>query len=139
MRNSLIVMVAKFLFWRSKQIFFLVIKLEPWLLSRLQPRRNNCVPKYWMLVFRLLFEAHMANLKFEKSKDKHFCSHPACIFVAYKLMVKNKIPKEPSSITFTDSLDSQSCQKLKKNMYKSWQRLWLEWRKHFWHDWQSRR
>ena len=30
-------------------------------------------------------------------------------------MVKNKIPKEPSSITVTDSLDSQSCQKLQEN------------------------
>ena len=93
MRNSLIVMVAKFLLWQSKQ--FLVIKLE----------------QNWMLVFRLLLEAHMANFKFEKSKDKHFCSHPACIFVAYKLMVKNKIPQEPSSITLTDSLDSQSLKK----------------------------
>ena len=29
---------------RTKQIFFLVIKLEPGLLSWLQPRINNCVP-----------------------------------------------------------------------------------------------
>ena len=29
---------------RTKQIFFLVIKLEPRLLSWLQPRKNNCVP-----------------------------------------------------------------------------------------------
>ena len=29
---------------RTKQIFFLVIKLEPRLLSRLQPRKNNSVP-----------------------------------------------------------------------------------------------
>ena len=29
---------------RTKQIFFLVIKLEPGLLSLLQPRKNNCVP-----------------------------------------------------------------------------------------------
>ena len=44
MRNLLISMVANFLFWWTKQIFFLVIKLEPWLLSRLQPRKNSCVP-----------------------------------------------------------------------------------------------
>jgi hypothetical protein len=44
MRNLLISMVANFLFWRNKQIFFLVIKLEPQLLSWLQPRKNNCVP-----------------------------------------------------------------------------------------------
>ena len=29
---------------RTKQIFFLVIKLEPRLLSWLHPRKNNCVP-----------------------------------------------------------------------------------------------
>ena len=29
---------------RTKQIFFLVIKLEPGLLSWLQPRKNKCVP-----------------------------------------------------------------------------------------------
>ena len=29
---------------RTKQIFFLFIKLEPGLLSWLQPRKNNCVP-----------------------------------------------------------------------------------------------
>ena len=29
---------------RTKQIFFLVIKLEPWLLPWLQPRKTNCVP-----------------------------------------------------------------------------------------------
>ena len=29
---------------RTKQIFFLVIKLEPPILSWLQPRKNNCVP-----------------------------------------------------------------------------------------------
>ena len=37
-------MVVNFLFWWTKQIFFLVIKLEPRLLSWLQPRKNNCVP-----------------------------------------------------------------------------------------------
>ena len=67
---------------------------------------------------KIPFQAHMANFQLEKPKDKHFCSHPACIFDAYKLMVKNKIPKEPSSITVTDSLDSQSCQKLQKKIYK---------------------
>ena len=36
------------------------------------------------------------------------------------MMVKNKIPKEPSSITVTDSLDSQSCQKLQKILHISW-------------------
>ena len=44
MRNLLISMVANFLFWWTKQIFFLVIKLEPLLLSWLQPRKSNCVP-----------------------------------------------------------------------------------------------
>ena len=29
---------------RTKQIFFLIIKLEPWLLSWLQPRKNNFAP-----------------------------------------------------------------------------------------------
>jgi hypothetical protein len=42
--NLLISMVTNFLFWWTKQIFFLDIKLEPGLLSRLQPRINNCVP-----------------------------------------------------------------------------------------------
>ena len=37
-------MVANFLFWWTKQIFFLVIKLEPPILSWLQPRKNNRVP-----------------------------------------------------------------------------------------------
>ena len=41
MRNLLISMVANFLFWWTKQIFFLV---EPLLLSWLQPRKCNCVP-----------------------------------------------------------------------------------------------
>ena len=44
MRNLLISMVANFLFWWTKQIFFLVIKLEPLLLFWLQPRKNHCVP-----------------------------------------------------------------------------------------------
>ena len=44
MRILLISMVANFLFWWTKQIFFLVIKLEPLLLSWLQPRKSNCVP-----------------------------------------------------------------------------------------------
>ena len=44
MRNLLISMVANFLFWWTKQIFFLVIKLEPRLLSWLQPRKKHCVP-----------------------------------------------------------------------------------------------
>ena len=30
--------------FRTKQIFFLFIKLEPGLLSWLQPRKNNCAP-----------------------------------------------------------------------------------------------
>ena len=29
---------------RTKQIFFLIIELEPWLFFRLQPRENNFVP-----------------------------------------------------------------------------------------------
>ena len=44
MRNLLIFMVANFLFSWTKQIFYLVIKLEPQLLSWVQPRKNNCVP-----------------------------------------------------------------------------------------------
>ena len=44
MKNLLISMVATFLFWWTKQIFSLVIKLEPLLLSWLQPRKSNCVP-----------------------------------------------------------------------------------------------
>ena len=44
MRNLLISMVANFLFWWTKQIFFLVIKLEPLLMSWVQPRKSNCVP-----------------------------------------------------------------------------------------------
>ena len=32
---------------KTKQIFFLVVKLEPPILSWLQPRKNNCVPIEW--------------------------------------------------------------------------------------------
>ena len=44
MRDLLISMVANFLFWWTKQIFFLFIKLEPLILSWLQPKKSNFVP-----------------------------------------------------------------------------------------------
>ena len=67
MRNLLISMVANFLFWWTKQIFFLVIKLEPWLLSWLQPRKNY-------FVRRELDVSFLAN-------DNHYSSsRPLCNF-----------------------------------------------------------
>ena len=43
---------------RTKQMFFLVIKLEPRLSAWLQPRKNNCVPteldiSIWAIVYQL--------------------------------------------------------------------------------------
>ena len=76
MRNSLISMVANFLFWWTKQNLFLVINLEPGLFSRLQPRKKNCAPTeldvsisapIWVFVSRLRRDllAHFLRTSFD--------------------------------------------------------------------------
>ena len=63
---------------RTKQIFFLIIKLEPWLLSWLQPSKNNFVPKEWdvsvsAIEFDNIFITHLSSL--QRSNDSNVSAH----------------------------------------------------------------
>ena len=62
MRNLLISMFTNFLFWWTKQIFFLVIKLEPLILSWLQPRKSNCVPTELDTDFDFCWYSYLVNV-----------------------------------------------------------------------------
>ena len=71
MRNLSISMVANFIFWWTKQIFFLLIKLEPRISSWLQPRKNNFVPTELDVSF--------------SANDNHYSSsRPLCNFTEKK-------------------------------------------------------
>ena len=71
MRKSSISMVANFIFWWTKQIFFLLIKLEPRLLSWLQPRKNNFVPTE-------------LDVSFSANDNHNSSSRPLCNFTEKK-------------------------------------------------------
>jgi hypothetical protein len=81
MRNLLISKVANFLFWWTKQIFFLVIKLEPLLLSWLQTRKINCVPTELDVSISAIVKSEFCNLvglitstkNVQKKFQSHFC------------------------------------------------------------------
>ena len=137
MRNSLISMVANLLFWWTKQIFFLVIELEPLLLSWLQPRKSNCVPTEFdvsisayvrvLIIFFMIFKVMCSfffisllilNALYDEMllTQKMLNKVSFLIYIALHLSFEGYI-KEMHCITLIQVRPFQKKKRLKENIY----------------------